>query len=60
MVVALILQTITLASGDYRTVLVVGLVLSFIADICFIAAFGPVGSTLRQHCIDVAHSVCRC
>ena len=39
MIVALILQTITLASQDYRTVLIVALVLTLIADSCFVAAF---------------------
>jgi len=39
MIVALILQTITLASQDYRTVLIVSLVFTLIADGCFAAAF---------------------
>ena len=38
-VVALILQTATLASQDYRRVLIVALALTLIADGCFIAAF---------------------
>ena len=39
LIVALILQTITLASQDYRTVLIVALVLTLVADCCFVAAF---------------------
>ena len=39
MILALMLQAITLASQDYRTVLVVALVLTVVADACFVAAF---------------------
>jgi len=39
MVLALILQTITLASEDYRAVLIIALVFALLADGCFIAAF---------------------
>ena len=39
MILALILQTITLASQDYRTVLIVALGLTLVADSCFVAAF---------------------
>jgi len=39
MILALVLQTITLASGDYRTILVVALALTLLADSCFVAAF---------------------
>jgi F0F1-type ATP synthase assembly protein I len=39
LIVALILQTITLASQDYRTVLIVALLLTLAADICFATAF---------------------
>lgn len=37
--VALALQTITLASQDYRAILVAALTLTLIADGCFVAAF---------------------
>jgi len=39
MVLALVLQNITLVSQDYRTVLVVALVLTAAADACLVAAF---------------------
>ena len=39
MILALILQTITLASQDYRTVLIIAPVLALVADGCFVAAF---------------------
>ena len=39
MILALLLQTITLASQDYRTILIVALVLTVLADACFVAAF---------------------
>ena len=39
MILALVLQTITLASQDYRTVLITALALTFVADSFFVAAF---------------------
>ena len=39
MILALILQTITLASQDYRTVLVTSFALALIAGGCFVTAF---------------------
>ena len=47
MVLALILQTITLASGNYRTVLIASLVLTAVADACFVAAFLVGGRAAR-------------
>jgi hypothetical protein len=52
MILALILQTITLASQDYRTVLIVALVLTLIADSCFIAAF--VRGRVVARCVSFA------
>ena len=51
MVVALILQTITLASQDYRTVLIIALALTLFADGCFVAAF------IRGHIVARCASV---
>ena len=51
LIVALILQTITLASQDYRTVLVVALVLAVVADCCFLAAF--IRGRLAARCASV-------
>jgi hypothetical protein len=39
MIIALILQNITLVSQDYRTVLILALVFAIVADSCFVAAF---------------------
>jgi hypothetical protein len=51
LIVALILQTITLASQDYRTVLIVALVLTLGADSCFVAAF--IRGRLAARCASV-------
>ena len=51
LIVALILQTITLASQDYRSVLVTALALTLVADICFIAAF--IRGRLAARCASV-------
>ena len=51
MIVALILQTITLASQDYRTLLIVALVLTLIADSCFVAAF--IHGRLAARCASI-------
>ena len=48
MLVALLFQTITLASGDYRAVLLAGLTFAVIADGCFIAAFIRGGLMVRS------------
>jgi hypothetical protein len=50
LIVALILQTITLASQDYRTVLIAALVLTLVADCCFVAAF--IRGRLAARCIS--------
>ena len=47
MTLALVLQTITLASRDYSTVLLVALGLTLVADGCFIAAFTRGGLAAR-------------
>jgi hypothetical protein len=39
MILALVLQTITLASQDYRIVLITAIALTLVADSCFVAAF---------------------
>jgi hypothetical protein len=39
MILALVLQTITLASGDYDAVLITAIALTVAADSCFLAAF---------------------
>ena len=51
MVFALILQNITLASEEYRTVLIVALLLTLAADICFATAF--VRGSLAARCASV-------
>ena len=51
MILALILQTITLASQDYRTVLVTALAFALVADGCFVAAF------IRGHLVARCASV---
>jgi hypothetical protein len=51
MVLALILQTVTLVSQDYRTVLIVALILTIVADSCFIAAF--IRGRLGARCASV-------
>jgi hypothetical protein len=51
MILALILQTITLASQDYRTVLITALALILVADSCFIAAF--IRGHLAARCASV-------
>jgi F0F1-type ATP synthase assembly protein I len=51
MILALVLQTITLASQDYRTILIVALVLTLIADCCFVAAF--IRGRLLARCASV-------
>ena len=51
MVLALILQSITLASQDYRTILTVTLVLTLVADCCFVAAF--IRGRLAVRCASV-------
>lgn len=48
---ALTFQNVTLASEDYRTVLIVALVLTFLADCCFIVAF--VRGGLAARCASV-------
>lgn len=37
--IALLLQNVTLAGGDYRPVLIVALLLTLLADACFVAVF---------------------
>lgn len=39
MILALILQNVSLASQDYRAVLIAALALTLVADRCFVAAF---------------------
>ena len=51
MLLALILQTITLVNHDYRTVLILALVLTVAADFCFVGAFLRGSFALR--CIAV-------
>jgi hypothetical protein len=51
MVVALALQNVTLVSQDYRTVLIIALALTVLADSCFIAAF--VRGGLAARCASV-------
>jgi len=51
MVFALVLQTITLASQDYRAVLIVALALTVVADSCFVAAF--IRGRLAARCFSV-------
>jgi len=51
MTLALVLQTVTLASGDYRIILLVALALTLVADGCFIAAF--VRGRLGVRCLSV-------
>lgn len=52
MLVALLLQTVTLASQRYGSVLIAALVLTIIADCCFVAAF--MRGRLAIRCISVA------
>ncbi len=52
MILALILQTITIASQDYRTVLIVALVLTLVADCCFVAAL--IRGHLAARCASVS------
>ena len=51
LLLALALQNITLASQDYRTVLIVAFALTFLGDCCFIAAFIRGGRVIR--CVSV-------
>ena len=51
MIFALILQNITLASQDYRTVLIVALMLTLVADCCFVAAF--IRGRLTARCVSI-------
>lgn len=51
MVVALLLQTVTIVSQQYGDVLVASLVLTMIADCCFITAF--VRGNLVVRCVSV-------
>ena len=51
MIFALLLQTITLASQDYRTILVTALALTLIADGCFVTAF--IRGRLVARCVSV-------
>ena len=51
MMIALALQTITLASQDYRTILIAALVLTLLADSCFVAAF--IRGRLAARCASV-------
>ena len=51
MILALVLQTITLASRDYRAVLVIALALTLVADSCFVAAF--IRGRLAARCVSV-------
>lgn len=39
LIVALLLQAITVAGGDYRAILIVALLLAVAADACFVTAF---------------------
>ena len=49
---ALLLQTITLASERYGSVLIVALLLAIAADCCFVAAF--MRGSVAVRCISVA------
>jgi hypothetical protein len=49
---ALVLQTVTLASGQYASVLLSALALTIIADLCFVAAFKR--GSLTARCLSVA------
>ncbi len=51
MALALALQTLTLASHRYRTVLIAALLLTFAADSCFVSAF--VRGRLVARCASV-------
>ena len=51
MIVGLVLQTITLASQDYRAVLIAALALTLVADSCFVAAF--IRGRLAARCASV-------
>jgi hypothetical protein len=51
MVLALLFQTITLASQDYRAILIVALALTLVADCCFVAAF--IRGRLAARCVSI-------
>jgi len=51
LILALILQTVTLANQDYSTVLIVALALTLVADCCFVAAF--IRGRLAARCVSI-------